>query len=207
MGDAFGQQCLLLAWAHIEAAACEEGAAGNLCWERNEITHAMEKAGFSFEQFSRKPDHFPCFCQEYAELRSSNPTAMDVDTVDALTFVRLLALLREKFYESGTGAGADALEAMGLNIREAVRCVEVETGIHLGRAKSVNRLRNAFRHQTARRHALAPKRANQIAKTINDASPCTVEEFLTLASELSGVSLTREELLEDYAVARTGSRP
>ena len=64
MGDAFGQQCLLLAWAHIEAAACEEGAAGNLCWERNEITHAMEKAGFSFEQFSRKPDHFPCFCQE-----------------------------------------------------------------------------------------------------------------------------------------------
>ena len=36
MTEGFRQQCLLLAWAHIESAACEEGAASSLLWERNE---------------------------------------------------------------------------------------------------------------------------------------------------------------------------
>ena len=37
---------------------------------------------------------------EFRELRASSDVAVDIDLADALTFVRLLALLRERFYES-----------------------------------------------------------------------------------------------------------
>ena len=98
MTEGFRQQCLLLAWAHIESAACEEGAASSLLWERNEITHAME-AGTSLEQVLCKAEDFPRLSQKFLELQGSNPTSLDVDLADALVFIRLLALLREHFYK------------------------------------------------------------------------------------------------------------
>ena len=78
MTEGFRQQCLLLAWAHIESAACEEGAASSLLWERNEITHAME-AGTSLEQVLCKAEDFPRLSQKFLELQGSNPTSLDLD--------------------------------------------------------------------------------------------------------------------------------
>ncbi|CAE7938288.1 Invs, partial [Symbiodinium sp. KB8] len=196
MTEAFRQQCLLLAWANIESAACEDGAASSLCWERNEITHAME-AGTSLEQVLSKAEDFPRLSQKFLELQGSNPTSLDVDLVDALVFIRLLALLREHFYKMQDGAGA--FEPVGFDIRVAVRRLADETGVHLGRAKSINRLRNAFKHQTAKRYGLGGKQANQIAKTMTDLSPDTLEDFSMLASELAGIPVSLDELLEDYA--------
>ncbi|CAE7666606.1 Invs [Symbiodinium sp. CCMP2456] len=196
MTEAFRQQCLLLAWAHIESAACEDGAASSLCWERNEITHAME-AGTSLEQVLSKAEDFPRLSQKFLELQGSNPTSLDVDLADALVFIRLLALLREHFYKMQDGA--EAFEPVGFDIRGAVRRLDDETGVHLGRAKSINRLRNAFKHQTAKRYGLGGKQANQIAKTMNDLSPDTLEDFSMLASELAGIPVSLDELLEDYA--------
>eukprot|EP00439_Symbiodinium_sp_Y106_P042807 s5988_g5.t1 len=183
MTEGFRQQCLLLAWAHIESAACEEGAASSLLWERNEITHAME-AGTSLEQVLCKAEDFPRLSQKFLELQGSNPTSLDVDLADALVFIRLLALLREHFYKMQDGA--EALEPVGFDIRGAIRRLNDETGVHLGRAKSINRLRNAFKHQTAKRYGLGGKQANQIVRTMNDLSPDTLEDFSMLASELAG---------------------
>eukprot|EP00439_Symbiodinium_sp_Y106_P013782 s3470_g1.t5 len=196
MTEGFRQQCLLLAWAHIESAACEEGAASSLLWERNEITHAME-AGTSLEQVLCKAEDFPRLSQKFLELQGSNPTSLDVDLADALVFIRLLALLREHFYKMQDGA--EALEPVGFDIRGAVRRLNDETGVHLGRAKSINRLRNAFKHQTAKRYGLGGKQANQIARTMSDLSPDTLEDFSMLASELAGMPVSLDELLEDYA--------
>ena len=136
------------------------------------------------EQVLCKAEDFPRLSQKFLELQGSNPTSLDVDLADALVFIRLLALLREHFYKMQDGA--EALEPVGFDIRGAVRRLNDETGVHLGRAKSINRLRNAFKHQTAKRYGLGGKQANQIVRTMNDLSPDTLEDFSMLASELAG---------------------
>ena len=61
-------------------------------------------------------------------------------------------------------------------------------------------LRNAFRYQSSKRYGLE-KKAKSWAKSINDAAPSSMDEFLRILHELSGhqlTGLTAEELRKDY---------
>lgn len=203
---------LLLAWTHLELSSLGDSACKT---ERNDITHLMERPQrcFNLSDGVLKKYSFPRFQSEYNNLKLQ--ANLDTDRVHAVVFIRLLALVREFLYNQFDEFGGEMRQCEQLNAALAQHNIDIKQimlqlkglGLDVMKFKRINRLRNAFKKQTAKRWHITKGMASHIATELNDLCIEEEDNFVTELQKLMGNSdINRDTMLdtlhEDDALER-----